>query len=207
MAAALAALAALSACTGETAGRLPFEDAFGEAAGRNYAVQVNGTIPEATLLRLSAAFAAQTQDRVTFAFDSARLDAEAEAAVANQAAWLKAHPGALAMIYGHADLPGPASYNEALGMRRARAVAAKLVSLGVAAPRIAVIASLGEREPVTPVEARERRNRRAVTAVEGWGAGWTGRTMDGKRAALAYERYATDAAEEVEAASTSGGGG
>ena len=203
--AAVAAVAALGACSDEMAGRLPHEDAFGEAAGQNFAVQVNGTIPEETLLRLSVAFAAQTQDRVTFDFNSARLGPAAEAAVASQAAWLKAHPGTLVMIYGHSDLVGPAPYNEALGMRRARAVAAKLVSLGVAAQRIAVIASFGEREPLVPVEARERRNRRTVTAVEGWGAGWDDRTMDGKRAALAYEKYVTGTVEEVEAATTSGG--
>ncbi len=206
--AALAALiGALGACTDEAAGRLPHESAFGEAAGRNHAVQVNGTLPRDALLRLSTDFAAKAQDRVTFDFDSARLDAEAQAAVAGQAAWLAAHPGALVMIYGHADLVGPASYNEALGMRRARAVAARLTRLGVAPERIALVASLGEREPAAPVEARERRNRRALTVVEGYGAGWTGRAMDGKRAALAYERYVTDTVEEVQAEGTSDGAG
>ncbi len=51
------------------------------------------------------------------------------------------------VVTGHASEPGTDSYNQALGLRRAEAVKAYLVSRGIAAGRIEV-ASAGRQQPV-----------------------------------------------------------
>ena len=62
---------------------------------------------------------------------------------------------------GHADRSGPEAYNMRLSQRRAQAVKAELVRLGVAERDIAIVAK-GEQEPLvpTPDGVREAQNRR-----------------------------------------------
>mgnify|MGYP005848353339 CR=1 FL=1 len=170
---------------------------FGVANAANIAMHTGAPLSAAQLARLSDAFRAAAPDTVNFDFDSARLDAEAERVLAAQAAWLRAHPGALMRLEGHADLVGPERYNDRLGLRRARAVAARLAALGVDRARLRAVESRGMRDPVVPVEERERLNRRAVTLVEGWGRPDAGIGLDGKRARLAYDAYTADKSERV----------
>jgi peptidoglycan-associated lipoprotein len=66
--------------------------------------------------------------------------------LAADAPWLKGHPTVKILIEGHCDERNTEEYNLALGWRRANAVKAYLVSLGVAADRIATI-SYGEERP------------------------------------------------------------
>jgi len=63
---------------------------------------------------------------------------------------------------GHTDRSGPEKYNERLSLRRANAVKAEMIRLGMAADQISVAAK-GMSEPAvpTPIGVREPRNRRA----------------------------------------------
>ncbi|MBR0674699.1 OmpA family protein [Roseomonas alkaliterrae] len=64
-------------------------------------------------------------------------------------------------VNGHTDTSGPARYNQGLSERRAAAVAAELVRLGV--PRHEIVTrGLGQTQPMvpTPDNTREPQNRR-----------------------------------------------
>lgn len=82
-----------------------------------------------------------------FEFDSARLTDEAKEILRENAAWLRAHPEKEVQIQGHCDERGTVEYNFNLGQRRAEAVKAFLIGLGVSADRIQTI-SYGEERPV-----------------------------------------------------------
>jgi len=105
-------------------------------------------------------------DRVFFAFDSAALDDAARQTLERQAAWLKQYPAVSVTIEGHCDERGTREYNLALGDRRANAVKAYLVALGISPDRIRTI-SYGKERPADPGhdETAWALNRRAVTVV------------------------------------------
>lgn len=99
---------------------------------------------------------------VYFQFDSARLS-DAELYKADRAAaLLNENPSYTLAIEGHCDERGTAEYNLALGERRAQAVRAYLLNLGIADSRIKT-ASYGEEKPVASghSESDWSRNRRA----------------------------------------------
>ena len=104
---------------------------------------------------------------IFFDWDQSTLRPEALAII--QAAADNVKKGGLAKISatGHADRSGPDRYNLGLSERRAEAVKAELVRLGIAAPDIAV-AWKGEREPLvaTPDGVREPQNRRVEVVLE-----------------------------------------
>jgi len=81
--------------------------------------------------------------------------------------WLRANPGALVLIEGHADERGTAEYNLALGERRAGAVMSYLIERGVRATRLVSI-SYGKERPICTEhdETCWARNRRAVFLVK-----------------------------------------
>lgn len=113
----------------------------------------------------SAALAAREKfmkQDVNFAFDSAVLDATAQAILKDKAAWLKANASAATTIEGHCDERGTVAYNVALGERRAEAAKAFLVNLGVPAAKMTTI-SFGKEKPLDPAktEAAYAKNRRA----------------------------------------------
>lgn len=99
---------------------------------------------------------------VHFGFDKSNLDAQAKKDIATNVAWMKAHPSAKVQIEGHCDSRGTIEYNVALGERRANAVKAYMVSLGVSNDRLSVI-SYGKEKPLDPAdnEAAWAKNRRA----------------------------------------------
>jgi len=74
---------------------------------------------------------------------------------------LKKYPNWVVTIEGHCDERGTAEYNLALGERRAVAVRAYLVSLGIPAERLKVI-SYGKEFPFDPAQTEEAyaKNRR-----------------------------------------------
>ncbi len=104
---------------------------------------------------------------VFFDFDQSNLTADAQAIVA--AAAEAAERGAVARIVatGHADTSGPADYNTGLSQRRADAVRAELVRLGIGDGDIATRA-LGETDPLvpTPDGVREPQNRRVEIVLQ-----------------------------------------
>jgi len=113
-------------------------------------------------------FTAKTDLRdVRFEFDSYEIRTEDAQVLDQNAEMMKANPGWLVLIEGHADQRGTADYNLALSERRAKASMNYLVSRGVRANRISVI-SYGKERP-TCSEATEdcwSQNRRAHFAVK-----------------------------------------
>lgn len=197
-----AAALLLQGCSQE-AGTRDYSHRYGEANSLNIYNQVAYKEDSARLRDLSEDFKAKTQDTVNFAFNRANLDASARRALDGQAAWLKANPSVKMTIVGHTDLVGSESYNDRLGLRRAKAALAYLVRRGVARNRLQAIESRGEHEPVIQTEERERRNRRSVTMVSGFGRYYVGTGLDGEYAARVYNIYQSGAATVSEADSGS----
>ncbi len=83
---------------------------------------------------------------VYFDLDNASIKPEGRTALATNAAWLKQWSGTRISIEGHCDERGTAEYNLGLGERRATAVKAYLVELGVPGDRV-VIVSKGKESP------------------------------------------------------------
>lgn len=137
---------------------------FGNATMTNHQVHTRGLSP----VDLSRRFAADAPTMITFAFDSATLDAAARAALDRQAAWIERYPGVTFRVYGHTDAVGSASYNQRLGQRRANAAVAYLIGRGVDRNRLQAVVSRGETQPLVVTEGREPRNRRTVTEVSGF---------------------------------------
>jgi peptidoglycan-associated lipoprotein len=105
---------------------------------------------------------------VFFGVDSSELDAAGRAVAAANAEILRDFPTWVITIEGHCDERGTAEYNLALGERRAEAVKAYLVSLGVAANRVGTV-SYGKEFPFDPGQnetawAANRRGHFVVTS-------------------------------------------
>lgn len=83
---------------------------------------------------------------VFFDLDRSSIREDARAALTANANWLKRWTGTRISIEGHCDERGTAEYNLGLGERRANAVKAYLVELGVPADRIVVV-SKGKEAP------------------------------------------------------------
>ena len=83
---------------------------------------------------------------VYFDLDNAAIKDEGRSALSTNATFLKRWPSTRINIEGHCDERGTAEYNLALGERRASAVKAYLVELGVPGDRI-VIVSKGKEAP------------------------------------------------------------
>ena len=103
-----------------------------------------------------------------FALDSAQIGDDAKPALQKDADWMKRWPTTKVMIEGHADSRGTAEYNLALGEKRANAVRAYLINLGVAADRLTIV-SKGKEAPFCTEEAEScwslnRRGHLVVTA-------------------------------------------
>jgi peptidoglycan-associated lipoprotein len=105
---------------------------------------------------------------VLFDLDSAQVRDDARPLLQKNADWMKRWASTRIMIEGHADSRGSAEYNLALGERRATAVRAYLVNLGLAADRVQVV-SKGKEAPVCADEneacwQQNRRGHFVITA-------------------------------------------
>lgn len=111
-------------------------------------------------------FVINVGDRVFFADNQTDLAPQATAILDRQARWLKAYPGYIFTIEGHADERGTREYNLALGARRAQNVRNYLVWRGINSNRVRTI-SYGKERPVAVCndEACWSQNRRAVTVL------------------------------------------
>lgn len=100
--------------------------------------------------------------RIQFDFDQYALRDDARDTLNLNAAILKANPALKVKIEGHCDERGSNQYNIALGERRAQAAQNYLVSLGIAAARLATV-SYGEEMPLVPEHNEDAwaKNRRA----------------------------------------------
>lgn len=103
---------------------------------------------------------------VFFGYDSADLDPAAQQVTQANAGVLRTNGSWVITVEGHSDERGTAEYNLALGERRASAVKAYLVSLGIAADRVRVV-SYGKEFPFDPGhdEAAWAKNRRGHFVV------------------------------------------
>jgi peptidoglycan-associated lipoprotein len=84
---------------------------------------------------------------IYFDFDQYDLRADARGTLQAHAEWLTVNPSAQVQIEGHCDERGTGEYNLALGAKRAQTAKDYLVSLGIAAARVATI-SYGKELPV-----------------------------------------------------------
>jgi outer membrane protein OmpA-like peptidoglycan-associated protein len=211
------ALALLAACAPDPT-RPSFNGEAGQAASggfgnatRNNALIHSGELSYAA--SLSGRFASDVPTTVNFAFNSAELDAEARRVLAAQAAFIRQFPEVRFSVTGHADLVGSERYNYALGLRRAQAAVAFLVSQGVEVSRLEALVSEGETRPVVPSGGPERANRRAVTDVMGFVQDHP-LVLNGKYAEIVFRDYVLsaevpstlDAAGETTVAGAAAGG-
>lgn len=123
------------------------------------------------------AFARKTLDQlnaerplkdVFFEYDSDRLNEPHLGALSANAQWLERWKSTRIVVEGHCDERGTAEYNLALGDRRAVSVKNYLVSLGIAADRVATV-SKGEeaavcRESQESCWQQNRRGHSIITA-------------------------------------------
>ncbi|MDK3017124.1 OmpA family protein [Pseudodonghicola flavimaris] len=163
--------------------------AFGNATMNNTLV-MNGE--RDYLVSLANRFAQEVPTTLTFAFDSAELDATARAVLDRQADWIRQFPEVRFRVYGHTDAVGSAAYNRRLGQRRANAVVAYLSARGIGRNRLEAVVSYGETQPLIVTQGRERRNRRTVTEVSGF-LKRNPTIMDGKYAQVVYREYVESA--------------
>ncbi|KAJ54082.1 membrane protein [Actibacterium mucosum KCTC 23349] len=189
---------ALSACTPNTiadfyrpAGDDLDTGSFGNPTMNNIQV-MTGELN--AIINLTRKFADEAPATINFAFDSAALDAEAQAALRQQAAWIKEYNLARFRVYGHTDKVGSDGYNRSLGLRRARAAVNFLVAQGIDRSRLEAVVSFGETQPLVLTENRERKNRRTVTEVSGF-IKPRDQILDGKYGLFVYDEYRRSATE------------
>ena len=99
---------------------------------------------------------------VYFEYDKATLTKEAMKTLNENAAWMKTNSNVNLQIEGHCDARGSIEYNLALGERRAKAVRAYLIKLGVKPDRLSIV-SYGKERPLVLGDTEEAyaKNRRA----------------------------------------------
>jgi len=105
---------------------------------------------------------------VFFDFDRSDITVEADRIIRSAAdAWKRGQSTTLqTAVTGHTDRSGSDAYNQALSVRRANAVKARLVQYGVPA-NVVTTAGRGESEPLVPTAdgVREPQNRRAEIVI------------------------------------------
>ncbi len=149
------------------------------------------------VVSLANRFAQEVPSTITFAFDSAQLDANARAVLDRQADWIRQFPEVRFRVYGHTDAVGSDAYNRRLGQRRANAMVAYLSARGISRARLEAVVSFGETQPLILTQDRERRNRRTVTEVSGFLKRHP-TVLDGKYAQVVYREYVKSAVPATE---------
>jgi outer membrane protein OmpA-like peptidoglycan-associated protein len=98
---------------------------------------------------------------VFFDWDRADIRPDSQRVIEAAASYAKQRGLARVNLTGHADRSGPARYNMGLSLRRAQAVRAAFIKLGVSPSNIALVGK-GESQPLVPTAdgVREPRNRR-----------------------------------------------
>ena len=104
---------------------------------------------------------------IHFDYDRYDLSAEAKQILNDKAAYMQSHPALQTIVEGHCDERGSNSYNMALGEKRAKAAAAYLQAMGIAADRLETV-SYGEERPLVQGHNEEAwaANRRAHFAIK-----------------------------------------
>ena len=156
------AIIALAACSKKPPAELP------PAPGGTGTTMPSGPIGSSGPIKGSQEdfVASVASDRIFFALNEYDIDAQDQATLQSQAAWLQQNPAVRVTIEGHADERGTRDYNIALGERRANAAKNYLASLGIDSGRITTV-SYGKERPAAlgSDEASWAQNRRAVTVT------------------------------------------
>ena len=107
------------------------------------------------------------EDRVYFDYDNFSLQAVDKKILTTMTDWFKNHKQVHITVCGHCDSRGSASYNLALGQRRAVRVKDYLVSKGIAMGRIKVVSFGKENQPMPNAmdEMAHAENRVAIIKV------------------------------------------
>ncbi|MEM9477457.1 MAG: OmpA family protein [Pseudomonadota bacterium] len=184
-------LAACAPGTSREAGAILDEGGFGDPTVTN---QLLLTGQLSAVVDLNKRFSEEVPSMVNFAFDSAVLDGASRATLRRQADWIKQFPEVRFRVFGHTDLVGSDAYNQALGLRRARAVVDFLVAQGINRGRLEAVTSFGETQPLVVTENREPRNRRTVTEVSGF-LNNSPAVLNGKYAQVIFREYVDSATE------------
>jgi outer membrane protein OmpA-like peptidoglycan-associated protein len=102
---------------------------------------------------------------VLFGFGDSSLTSDGRARVKEIAGTLADKGSVRVILEGHTDDVGSEAFNQKLGLDRALAVQAELVSLGVSSDRLSSV-SFGETKPVDPAKTKEARARNRRVEVE-----------------------------------------
>ena len=107
-------------------------------------------------------------DDVFFDLDESAVRDDAKSVLQKDADWMKKWGSVQVTLEGHCDSRGSAEYNLGLGSRRATAVKAYLVNLGVPAGRVTVV-SKGKEQPFCSDENEGcwQQNRRGHFVITG----------------------------------------
>lgn len=168
---------------------------FGNATMNNTLIQ-SGQLDYA--VALAQRFAAEVPDTINFEFNSDQLSDESKAILAKQANFIRQFPEVRFRVFGHTDLVGSDAYNNKLGLSRARAAVAYLVSLGVDKSRVEAVISYGKTRPLIATNEPEMRNRRTVTEVSGFVQS-NPLVLNGKYAEIIWRSYAASGSGEASA--------
>jgi len=171
-----------------------FSSNYGVAYENNFRA-LNGDLQREMAANLTRVFASKTPATINFEFNSSNLDSAAQAALREQAAWMKTNPNITFKVFGHTDAVGSTAYNQSLGLRRAQTAVNFLIRQGVDRRKVRAVVSYGEERPLVLTQDRNRENRRTVTEVEGF-YNPTGEPIDGRYATRIYNSY-TGAVQEV----------
>jgi outer membrane protein OmpA-like peptidoglycan-associated protein len=182
------ALALLAACANE-AGQNIDEGGFGTPTEIN-TMAMTGQATAALQMR----FETEVPTTINFGFNQSVITPAAAAVLVQQANWIRQYPQVRFRVYGHTDLVGSASYNYALGLRRANAVVAFFASQGISRSRLEAVVSLGKTQPVIYTTQPELRNRRTVTEVTGFVKNTSG-PLNGKYAEVLWQEYVKSATQ------------
>jgi peptidoglycan-associated lipoprotein len=104
---------------------------------------------------------------IHYDYDRYDLSGEAKQILNDKAGYMQSHPEVNVIVEGHCDERGSASYNMALGEKRARAAAAYLQAMGVSAARMETV-TYGKEKPLVQghSEAAYAANRRAHFVIK-----------------------------------------
>jgi outer membrane protein OmpA-like peptidoglycan-associated protein len=97
------------------------------------------------------------KEKVLFAFDSYKLDAEADATVEKVAGLMKKFPDTKIILEGYTDKYGPEDYNMKLSINRAEAVQAALIDEGISKDSIVSVKGFGKTKLIPNLSNRENR--------------------------------------------------
>jgi peptidoglycan-associated lipoprotein len=179
-------LLALVACGTEFDRELGADaNGFGNATMNNTLIQSG---QKDYTIALGKRFATEVPSTITFAFNSSQLDSNAVAVLRQQADWIKTFPEVRFRVYGHTDLVGSNASNQALGLRRAKAVVAYFSSQGISRNRLEAMTSFGETRPVVQTNQPEQQNRRTMTEVSGFVKNHPA-VLNGKYAQVIHREY------------------